>query len=127
MRIYETAEEARRAKNRSKDQAGKVEAQPEIGCRHSGETGSRTEYAGLYQAPYPGGHRQERRVTMDIIQIFGIVFLLIMLAGFIVALSEKDDSEDQCRDEQEQSEEELPRVIVTQRVPSVFERRDHRR
>ena len=64
---------------------------------------------------------------MDIIQIFGIVFLLIMLAGFIVALSEKDDSEDQCRDEQEQSEEELPRVIVTQRVPSVFERRDHRR
>lgn len=64
---------------------------------------------------------------MDIIQIFGIVFLLIMLAGFIVAMSEKDDSEDQCRDEQEQSEEELPRVIVTQRVPSVFERRNHRR
>lgn len=63
---------------------------------------------------------------MDIIYIFGVVFLFIMLVGFIVALSEKDDSEDQRRDEQEQSEEELPRVIVTQRVPSLFELRDHR-
>lgn len=59
---------------------------------------------------------------MDIIRIFGIVFLLIMAAGFIAALADNDDSEEQSRDEQEQ-----PRVVVTQRVPSVFERRDRRR
>lgn len=56
---------------------------------------------------------------MQIIQIFVIVFLLIMLAGFIAAFSDKG--------RKEQRGQEPPRVIVTQRVPSVHSRRDHRR
>lgn len=56
---------------------------------------------------------------METIWIFGIAFLLIMIVGFILALSDKGDQEDHSSDE-------LPHVIVTQRVPSVFGRKDHR-
>ncbi len=58
---------------------------------------------------------------MEILQVFGVVFLLIMAAGFIVALSGKEDRKKQRPGGQDQS-----RVVVTQRVPSASGRKNRR-
>ena len=55
---------------------------------------------------------------MVFIGAFVIIFLAIMAIGFAVALAKNGE---QSKDRKDADRNDLPRVIVTQEVPSVFD------